>query len=107
MLHKREYEILNAGITQTEVGTKTLQVSVKVTDYLGIRHGEHGEEIPRTKERTIGVAILVSELPTEKKKEYVMNRVKAAYKELLEAESQEYTLSRELVGYKAAEQVSR
>lgn len=102
MLHKREYEITNAGIVTTETGVKVLQVSAKVTDYLGIRHGEHDEEIPRTKIRTIGVVIPVSELPSTNKKAYVMGKLKMAYK----ATRQEEKGAQVLVGYKSTENVS-
>ena len=102
MLHKREYEITNAGIVLSETGVKVLQVSAKITDYLGIRHGEHGEEIPRTKTRTIGVAIPVPELPSTNKKAYVMGKLKTAYKQTKAAEKE----TKAFVGYKTTENVS-
>lgn len=102
MLHKREYEITNAEIVQTETGTKILQALAKVTDYQGIRHGEHGEEIPRTKIVTISVAIPVSELPSTNKKAYVMGKLKIAYKAMKQAEAD----AKVFVGYKTTENVS-
>lgn len=101
-LHKREYEITNVAIAQIETGAKVLQVSAKVTDYLGMGHGEHGEEIPNTKTRTISVVILISQLPSANKKAYVMSKIKAAYKAMKETEAE----ANAFVGYTSTEKVS-
>ena len=102
MLHKREYEITNAGITTTETGVKMLQVYILITDYLGIRHDEHGDEIARKKMRSFGITIPVSELPSTNKKAYVMNKLKTAYKQM-KAEEKE---AKVFVGHKTTENIS-
>lgn len=94
---KREYKITNAQIAINETGAEILHISAKVTDHLSVGHGEHGEEIPRTKTQTIGITIPVLDLPykaTEKKK-YVMTAVKTAYNARMEAESE----ANKFVGY--------
>jgi len=97
MTTKREYKITNAQIAINETGAEILQVRAKVTDHLSVGHGEHGEEIPRTKTQTIGVAIPVLDLPytTKAKKKQVMDAVKTAYNARTQAESE----GSEYVGY--------
>lgn len=101
-LHKREYEITNAQVAGTKTGAEILQIGAKVTEHLGIRHGEHGEEIPRTKTQTIGIAIPVSQLPSTNKKAYVMREIKVAYKAMKETETE----ANVFVGYKVTETVT-
>lgn len=102
MLHKREYEITNAGIVTNAESVKMLQVSILVTDYLGLRHDEYGKEITRKKTQSFGMAILVSELPSTNKKAYVMNKLKTAYKQMKTEEKE----AKVFVGYKTTENVS-
>lgn len=98
---KRKYEITNANIAIIESGAEILQVNAKVTEYLGINHGEHGEEIPRTKSKTVSVAIPVLNLPivVRDKNEYVMDKVKTAYKRITQTETE----AKAFVGYTMTE----
>lgn len=102
MLHKREYEIVNAGIVTNAESVKMLQVSMLVTDHLGIRHDEYGKEITRKKTQSFGMAILFSELPSTNKEAYVMNNLKTAYKQMKTEEKE----AKVFVGYKTTENVS-
>lgn len=102
-MHKREYEITKAEMAvQTETGAKILQVSALVTDHLGVKHDEHGKEIPRLKIITVGIAIPVKDLPSRNQKGYVMNKLKLAYKMALQSQSQAKTYE----SYKVTETVS-
>jgi len=96
---KRKYEITNANIVITELGVEILQVNAKVTEHLGIRHGERGEAIPRTKSKTVSVAIPILDLPLLNKKGYVMDKVKIAYKHTMQTESE----AKMFVGYTMTE----
>ena len=80
-MNERKYIITNAVETINEKGVVTLQVNATVTTGQGIRHGEHGNEIPIVKTESISVLIAVSELPTIEKNisQFVLNAVKDAY----------------------------
>lgn len=89
MNFESKYEIVSAQVSV--IGTdEILQVSAKVTEYLGIRHGENGEEIARTKERTISAAIPILDLPliTAAAKEYAMDAVKSVYMDIKRREAE-------------------
>lgn len=80
-MNERKYVITNAIETINEKDIATLQVSATVTTEQGIRHGEHGNEIPIVKTESISVLIAISELPTIEKDipQFMLNAIKNAY----------------------------
>ena len=91
----RTYKIMNVDSDGT-----ILNVSVQVSEQIGIKNDEHGNEIPIILKENVGVVMPIVELPATQKKAYVMDRLKLTYKQA-KAEKEKYEA---FVGYMETEE---
>lgn len=69
-------------VVEAEIeGQKAIQIPVTVSEQIGIRNDEHGNEIPIVNTVRFTVIIVLANLPATDKKLYVKTEIKKAYQQ--------------------------
>ena len=66
-------------VDKVESNGITLLISVKIETYLGVKNDEFGVEIPMIETEHFNAHVTIANIPTTKKKEYVLGVLKDAY----------------------------